>query len=276
LINDANVTGPKFCARNLPIKRERGYALLGLMLVVSLLAIAAAAVAPTIALQIKRDREEEMIHRGIQYRRAIRSFSKHTGRFPLRVEELEDTNGARYLRKAYKDPITGGEFRLLHMNDIAAYGAGLNPGINTAGLPAGGGTNLAFATASPAPATAPTTATDPPAEQNAPQSGPDGQAAQTTPPAASAPGDALGGGLIFGVASRSKKKTIREFNHKSRYDQWLFFYSAIYDGSFEVKGPTPQSPISAQSPISGAQKTSPDSSSQTALPSQPAPQSPPQ
>jgi type II secretory pathway pseudopilin PulG len=238
---------------------------MGLMLVVSLMMIAAAAVAPTIALQIKREREEEMIHRGIQYRRAIRSFAKHTGRFPLRVEELENTNGARYLRRAYKDPITGGDFRMLHMNDIAGYGTGLNPGINTAGLPPGGGANPASGTRSLSPLTAP----DPSAEQNVPQSGADGPTAQT-PPASSAPGDALGGGVIYGVASRSKKKTIREFNHKSRYDQWLFFYSATYDGSFEVKGPTPQSPVFA------AQKTSLDSSTQTALPNQSAPQSPPQ
>ena len=42
-----------------------------LMLFVALLAIAAGAVAPTIAFEVRRDREEEMIHRGTQYSRAI-------------------------------------------------------------------------------------------------------------------------------------------------------------------------------------------------------------
>lgn len=60
----------------------------------------------------------------------------------------------------------------------------------------------------------------------------------------------------MGVASSSPKKTIREFNHKNHYKDWLFFYSANYDGSVEVKGPTPSTPVFA------LQKNSADSSSQ--------------
>jgi type II secretory pathway pseudopilin PulG len=89
-----------------------------MLLFLTLLAIGAAAAVPRLALQIQRDREEELIHRGMEYRRAIRAFAKHTARFPLTLAELENINGMRYLRRQYKDPITGGEFRLLHPGDI--------------------------------------------------------------------------------------------------------------------------------------------------------------
>jgi type II secretory pathway pseudopilin PulG len=86
---------------------EQGYILLMLMLFITLLAIAAAAVAPSIAFRVKRDREEELIHRGTQYSRAIRRYVKKTGRYPSRLEDLENTNNIRFLRKRYKDPVTG-------------------------------------------------------------------------------------------------------------------------------------------------------------------------
>src|SRR5438552_10829672 len=102
--------------------------LLMLMLVVTLLAIAAAAIVPTMAFQIRRDREEEMIHRGVQYSRAIRRYVKKFGRYPTRIEELENTNNLRFIRKRYKDPITGKDFKLLHVGEVQ-----LTPGSGLAG-----------------------------------------------------------------------------------------------------------------------------------------------
>src|SRR5207245_10187228 len=86
---------------------ERGYILLMLMLFITVLAIAAAAVAPSITFQIQRDREEELIHRGVQYSRAVRRYVKTFGRYPLRVEELEKTQNMCLLRKRYKAPGNG-------------------------------------------------------------------------------------------------------------------------------------------------------------------------
>ena len=93
-----------------------------LMLFVALLAIAAGALAPTIAFRVSRDREEEMIHRGTQYSRAIRRYVKKTGRYPSRLEELENTNNIRFLRKRYKDPVTGKDFKLLHVGEVQLTG----------------------------------------------------------------------------------------------------------------------------------------------------------
>src|SRR5260370_38150285 len=97
---------------------QEGYVLLSLLLMVALLIIAAAGVLPSISFEIKRDREQELIHRGVQYSRAIRSYYKKFGRYPTRIEELESTNNLCFLRKRYKDPITGQDFKLLHFGEV--------------------------------------------------------------------------------------------------------------------------------------------------------------
>jgi type II secretory pathway pseudopilin PulG len=245
------VTRAKSPCPNFRRRAERGYVLLTLLLFVSLLVIAAAAMAPSIGRQLKRDREEELIHRGIEYRRAIRAFAKHTGQFPLSIDQLENTNGVRYLRKRYKDPITGGDFRLLHMNDIAATGARLD----TASPPPDQSASAATSDPS-AVGTQAATSADASADLNGTPKPPDGRASQTSSAFTSSTarsGTDFGGGVIFGVVSSSAKQSIREFDHKNHYNQWLFFYSAIYDGSVEVKGPTPMRPVFA------AQKSSPES-----------------
>src|SRR5438445_13402925 len=89
---------------------EQGYILLMLMLFITVLAIAAAAVAPSIAFQIQRERDEELIHRGVQYSRAVRRYVKKFGRYPLRVEEIESTNNMRFPQQRSKDPVTGQDF----------------------------------------------------------------------------------------------------------------------------------------------------------------------
>lgn len=114
-------------------RRERGYMLLTLMLFVALLAIASLTWIEKIDFQIKRDREQELIHRGVQYSRAIRRYVKKFGRYPGRIEDLESTNNIHYLRKRYKDPITGKDFKFLHMNDVQSSfspgaASGLAPG----------------------------------------------------------------------------------------------------------------------------------------------------
>jgi len=105
---------------------EQGYILLTLILAVTLLAIVAAVVVPELAFQMKRDREEELIHRGVQYSRAIKHFYKKFNRYPARLEELENTQNFRFLRKRYKDPLTGKDFKLLHMGEVQiSFGPGI-------------------------------------------------------------------------------------------------------------------------------------------------------
>jgi type II secretory pathway pseudopilin PulG len=122
---------------------EEGYILLTLLLIVALMAIVATGVLTEIKFEIQRDRELEMIHRGVQYSRAIRSYYKKFGRYPTRLEDLDNTNNLRYLRKHYKDPVNCKnskcqDFKLLHYGDPGvslggSIGGGAIPGATPAG-----------------------------------------------------------------------------------------------------------------------------------------------
>jgi type II secretory pathway pseudopilin PulG len=240
-------------------RAQQGYVLLTMMLFVALLTIAAAVAAPSIAFRIKRDREEEMVHRGVQYSRAIRGFLKKNRRYPTRLEELRDANGLRFIRKLYKDPITGRDFKLLHMADLPSQGgiANLNPADSQAAENAetdpSGAASIPGTDASgtnPAPVAAnPTGQLSQPGAASA--GGASTSSASTGFKFSPSP-DLPSGMLIFGVASTSKTKSIREFNRKNHYNEWLFFYDPQYDRGYEIKGPTVTTPATAlQTPLAG-------------------------
>src|ERR1700735_1126282 len=136
--------------RRLHRRREDGYILLTLLLIVALMSIVALTVAVPIKFDLQRDREQEMIHRGVQYSRAIRNYYKKFGRYPARLEDLDNTNNLRYLRKHYKDPLTGKDFKLLHYGDpgvtlTGSLGSTPISGANTVGqMNASGSGNSAF------------------------------------------------------------------------------------------------------------------------------------
>jgi len=270
--------------------REKGYILLTMLLVVALMAIFALTVITEMKFTIKRDQEQEMIHRGVQYSRAVRSYYKKFGRYPTRLEDLDNTNNLRFLRKRYKDPITGQDFRLLHFgeqgvtvgsggitlgggtipgaNPVGGPGLSSGPGnsafggstfgnsgsgVNTSGVFAqssgfGGNSKNSFGANSNTPADGSNTAgassgsgTDPSSAQNAQDSsstkissaGVSDQSSGQQP---------VGGGPIVGVASVSKKTTIREFNKKKKYNEWQF----VYDPTTEPRNgliTTPNQPL---------------------------------
>ncbi len=134
---------------------DDGYVLLALLLVVALMAIAATAILPAISYQIRRDREDEMIHRGVQYTRAIRAYFKKFGRYPTRLEDLDSTNNLRFLRKHYKDPANKNQdFRLLHYGEqgvtlAGGLAGGSIPGANPIG--SSGGLNSSGGFSQPTP-----------------------------------------------------------------------------------------------------------------------------
>jgi type II secretory pathway pseudopilin PulG len=133
--------------------REEGYILLVLLLVVALMAIVTLTVTVPIKFETQRDQEQEMIHRGVQYTRAIRGFYKKFGRYPTKLEDLDNTNNLRYLRKHYKDPLNKNQdFRLLHFGEpgvslalSGGIGGGSIPGASAVGAPnAAGASGSAF------------------------------------------------------------------------------------------------------------------------------------
>src|SRR5579863_1974447 len=280
---------------NRALKGEGGYVLLTMLLVISLMAITAIAIMPAMSYQIKRDQEQEMIHRGTQYSRAIRTYYKKFGRYPTRLEDLDNTNNLRYLRKHYKDPETGKDFKLLHYGDPGlsmggSIGGGGITGANTvgqmngaaagnsafggsgsgssfgqsssfggssggfgnsSGSSFGGGSSGGFGGSSGSSfgGSSNSFGSGTSSQGSGTQSGTNSTGTTTTgtDPAQSGTGAAqdassgqsgasgqgnnqvFGGGPIVGVASLSKDKTIREFNHKHKYNEWQFVYDPTTD-----------------------------------------------
>ena len=96
---------------------ESGYAMLLVFLIAAMIAIALYNEMPRVAFEAQRTREQLLIERGEQYKRAIQLFVRKVNRYPASIEELESTNNFRFLRKRYVDPMTGKDkWRLIHIN----------------------------------------------------------------------------------------------------------------------------------------------------------------
>jgi len=98
-------------------RREAGYAMLLVFLMAAIIAIGLYRELPRFAFEQQRAKEEALIERGEQYKRAIQVFVRKMNRYPATIEELESTNNIRFLRKRYIDPMTGKDkWRLIHVN----------------------------------------------------------------------------------------------------------------------------------------------------------------
>jgi hypothetical protein len=97
---------------------EGGFAMLLVFLMASMIAITLYLEVPRIAMQTQRDKEQILIDRGEQYKRAIQLFVKKAGRYPGDIKELESFQNQRFLRHRYPDPMTGkDEWRLIHIQN---------------------------------------------------------------------------------------------------------------------------------------------------------------
>ena len=91
---------------------QRGYAMAAVLIAIALMSIVMMALLPAWRQQVRREREAELVWRGEQYARAILLFRrKFNGALPPTIEALVDN---RFLRKKYKDPITGEDFQPLY------------------------------------------------------------------------------------------------------------------------------------------------------------------
>ena len=276
-----------------------------IMFLMVLLIVGMLAAAPAIKTEIQRDREEEMIHRGAQYSRAIKKYFKKFGRYPGTIEQLENTNNLRFLRKQYKDPMSpDGKWKLLHVGDVK-IGATSNFGtpVSAMGTQGGAGGNLgqpagqsAFGGSSgtlggpgssfggaagglggaggtigglgamggSSPSTAGATGT-----QTSPGGAVGSQTSTTGSISMISSTNAIGGGVIIGVASRSEKEGLHEFNEKTHYNEWFFFYDPTMDRGGLITGPftgktftaaggvgTPASALGQQQPSAFGQPSS--------------------
>lgn len=136
---------------------ESGYLLLFVLFLAALMLIALAVAAPRIATSIQREKEIELVHRGDQYKRAIKLYYRKFGTYPTSIDQLINTNNIRFLRKRYTDPITGrDDWRIIHLGQakvppLGFFGQPLTglPGATNAGTPVSATTGGAFANATP-------------------------------------------------------------------------------------------------------------------------------
>ena len=84
--------------------QERGFTLVGVVVAMAIIVILVAAVGPSIAMILERERETELIFRGKQYARAIMAFQKRYGRLPNELKEMS-TLKPRTIRQLWKDPM---------------------------------------------------------------------------------------------------------------------------------------------------------------------------
>ena len=252
---------------NAPARRsaEQGYVLVVLLMFAAVLLIGTSAIMRKAAFEGQRDRENELIFRGLQYQRAIQLYVRKVGAYPPSLDALEKTNGIRFLRKRYKDPMTKeGDWRLIH---IGPNGQLIDSQVTVGGTTAATANPTEHVTASqfgqpgltPAPpGAAPNPGspgglsqlpsqggapTDPALQTssraaNQPVTGgqPGSQPTQPQPFGLSQPGGAPGGqqligggGAIAGVASKSTADSIKKINDQTEYDKWEFTFDARKD-----------------------------------------------
>ena len=179
--------------------QEAGYAMVALLVAMSIMAVMMTVVMPVWKHTAQREKEIELIFRGEQYAHAIALFQRKTANaYPPNVDVLVEQ---RFLRKKFKDPITNDDFQPIPVG--TAVGASTQAGPQTGGR-AGAG--------------------QPGAAQPAAGAQAGGQQGGRGGPGISAPAGASQGG-IQGVTSKSKDASIRLYKGRGHYNEWAFVYT---------------------------------------------------
>lgn len=95
---------------------ESGFAVLLVFAMAATIALMLYMELPRVAFEAQRQREELLIQRGEAYKRAIQLYFRKFKTYPQSIDALENTNGIRFLRRRYPDPLTGkDDWRLIHI-----------------------------------------------------------------------------------------------------------------------------------------------------------------
>lgn len=206
-----------------PRGAEAGFSLVGALAGITIMLALMGMAMPTWRYVMQDDREEELIFRGTQIADAIARCQRETKSLPVSLDFLVKK---KLLRKAYVDPMTKhGRWRYIHPGEV------IPPPLPLGGLPGG-----------PVKETS---------GQNEGRGGRESVMREATGPGASG----LSIGPILGVASTSKQKSLRLFNGRSRYDQWIFTVGMPrIVGRPPLVMPVPGSGPAGTKPVGGAPK----------------------
>jgi len=98
-----------------PRHNRSGFAMLFVFVLAAAVSIVLYREVPRVVFQAQRTREQTLIDHGEQYKRAIQLYVRKFKRYPGALTDLESSQGIRFLRRRYKDPMTGkDEWRLIH------------------------------------------------------------------------------------------------------------------------------------------------------------------
>jgi type II secretory pathway pseudopilin PulG len=239
-------------------RNQAGFTLMMVVFMVASILIVAAAGTQSILTQGRREKEEETIWRGKQYARAVGLYYRKFGKYPTKVEDLTNqTNGVRFLRQAYTDPMNkeDGSWRFIYVGPGGQLIGSLRQtsllqnALSTAGVGGasafGGGFQAASSPGQQANTTTTTSSLD---SQPQPLAGP------------------VVGGNIIGVGSKIDKPSFRIYLGGDTYQMWEFIWnprgalivpqnSTNYTGAPGVVNPNPQPP--AQDPQAPVVSTPP-------------------
>jgi type II secretory pathway pseudopilin PulG len=194
-----------------------------LLIAMSVMAVMMSVAMPVWKHTVRREKEEELVFRGMQYVHAIGLFQrKFANAYPPNIDILVEQ---RFLRKKFKDPITNDDFVPLPVGQGLPGVVGQQTGQR--GQTPGGrgqspGTSQPQQTGGRGPA---------------PSSGGFGGG-----PGIST-GPTGGGGGISGVTSKSKEQSIRLYNGRGHYNEWAF----VYLPQVQQPGGVPGSAVPGQS-----------------------------
>jgi type II secretory pathway pseudopilin PulG len=164
-------------------RREAGFSLVGALAGITIMLTLMAMAMPAWKYVMQDSREEELIFRGTQIVEAIERYQKDKRSLPVSFEVLVK---GKYLRKAYADPMTrDGKWRLVHPGEALVPGVSIRPPGTPGMSGAIGGLERDQGGGRLGPGAAPI-------------------------------------GPFLGVASRSKETSLRLFNGRSKYDEWIF------------------------------------------------------
>ncbi|HEY2645877.1 MAG TPA: hypothetical protein VGI34_02830 [Candidatus Acidoferrales bacterium] len=231
-------------ARTTHPNNERGYTLLMVVFMVATIMITTLAVTPDLITEGQREKEADMVWRGEQYERAITLYLKKFGKYPTKIDDLtKETNGVRFLRHAYTDPMNkeDGSWRFIY---VTVPGGQLVGSLKSATL-------LMPQATGPGAGATPFTVGPQQMGTLGQQPGIGGAGQQPSPTSTTGLQDAqpqsltgaVLGGNIIGVGSKIKKPSIRVYLGSDNYQLWEFIASA--NGQFMVPGQTPVNPNGA-------------------------------
>ena len=97
--------------------KEAGFALLLIYVMAAGVAILLYRETPRLIFQAQREKEQLLIDRGEQYKRGIQLYVRKLKKYPQSLDDLDKAQQSRFLRRRYKDPLTGkDEWRLVHVD----------------------------------------------------------------------------------------------------------------------------------------------------------------